>query len=264
MARKKREGISKKTRFEIFKRDKFTCQYCGKKAPDVILHLDHIKPVADGGKSDILNLVTACIDCNSGKGARSLADNAVLDAQRVQLEVLQERREQLEMLIEWRDELADHGTTKLVALERAVCDELEYPGLSDFAKGQLKTWLKKFELSELFEAVKGSSASYLKYDDKGQPTDESRRKVFDYIPRVASVKRGQITKPWLSDMLYIKAIMRNNFSYVGDRRANELLEAAFKAGGTKDELRHLTKGVRNWTQWCQDMEEWLIIAGRED
>lgn len=33
----KRTSIGKKTRFEVFKRDSFTCQYCGQKAPDVIL-----------------------------------------------------------------------------------------------------------------------------------------------------------------------------------------------------------------------------------
>ena len=40
-----RKAISKKLRFEVFKRDSFTCQYCGKSAPDVILHVDHILPV---------------------------------------------------------------------------------------------------------------------------------------------------------------------------------------------------------------------------
>lgn len=55
-----REAIGKKVRFEVFKRDKFVCQYCGAKAPDVVLHVDHIHPVAQGGRNDILNLVTAC------------------------------------------------------------------------------------------------------------------------------------------------------------------------------------------------------------
>ena len=45
----KRKPISKKLRFEVFKRDSFTCQYCGKSAPDVVLHIDHIKPVKEGG-----------------------------------------------------------------------------------------------------------------------------------------------------------------------------------------------------------------------
>lgn len=43
-----RKTISKKTRFEVFKRDSFTCQYCGRTAPDVILEIDHINPVNNG------------------------------------------------------------------------------------------------------------------------------------------------------------------------------------------------------------------------
>ena len=65
-----RTFISKKLRFEVFKRDSFTCQYCGQQAPNVVLHLDHVRPISDGGTTDILNLITACVACNSEKGAR--------------------------------------------------------------------------------------------------------------------------------------------------------------------------------------------------
>lgn len=64
-----RIAISKKVRFEVFKRDGFKCQYCGRSAPDVILHVDHINPVSNGGNNDIMNLVTSCSECNLGKGA---------------------------------------------------------------------------------------------------------------------------------------------------------------------------------------------------
>ncbi len=47
--------VGAKLRFDVFKRDAFTCQYCGKKAPDVVLHADHIKPRVDGG-SDLLKM----------------------------------------------------------------------------------------------------------------------------------------------------------------------------------------------------------------
>jgi hypothetical protein len=67
-----RKAISKKTRFEIFKRDLFTCQYCGAHPPGVLLHVDHIVAVASGGTNDKDNLTTACEPCNSGKGARPL------------------------------------------------------------------------------------------------------------------------------------------------------------------------------------------------
>ena len=56
----KRKTIPKSIRFEIFKRDKFTCQYCGKKSPNVILHVDRINPVSKGGTNDLLNLITSC------------------------------------------------------------------------------------------------------------------------------------------------------------------------------------------------------------
>lgn len=70
----KRKAISKKRRFDVFKRDSFICQYCGAHPPKVILHVDHIIPVALGGGNETDNLVTACDVCNLGKGARSLTD----------------------------------------------------------------------------------------------------------------------------------------------------------------------------------------------
>lgn len=69
----KRKAISKKIRFDIFKRDGFKCMYCGAHPPSVLLHVDHIKPVADGGGNEVDNLVTACEPCNLGKGARLLS-----------------------------------------------------------------------------------------------------------------------------------------------------------------------------------------------
>lgn len=68
----KRKGMSRKFRFEILKRDNFTCQYCGRGAPQVVLEIDHIKPVILGGRNGRGNLLTACKDCNAGKGPRPL------------------------------------------------------------------------------------------------------------------------------------------------------------------------------------------------
>ena len=67
----KRKNVSNKTRFEVFKRDNFTCQYCGKSAPEVVLNVDHIEPVSKGGSNDISNLITSCFECNNGKGNKN-------------------------------------------------------------------------------------------------------------------------------------------------------------------------------------------------
>lgn len=68
----KRTQISTRKRFEVFKRDLFTCQYCGSHPPRVILHVDHIIPVSKGGKNEMDNYVTSCDTCNLGKSNISL------------------------------------------------------------------------------------------------------------------------------------------------------------------------------------------------
>lgn len=63
-----RSPISPKLRFDVFRRDKFVCQYCGACGPDVELEVDHIIPVSRGGTDEMSNLKTACFNCNRGKG----------------------------------------------------------------------------------------------------------------------------------------------------------------------------------------------------
>jgi hypothetical protein len=70
----KRKALSKKTRFDVFKRDGFVCQYCGAHPPSAILEVDHIQPVAFDGTNDMDNLITSCFDCNRGKSDRQLSD----------------------------------------------------------------------------------------------------------------------------------------------------------------------------------------------
>lgn len=103
-----RKPMSKKLRFDVFKRDGFRCQYCGAHPPAAILEVDHINPVALGGENDIDNLVTACFACNRGKAAvsltvvpQSLADKALVVSEREEQlrgyhDVLEAKRDRLE------------------------------------------------------------------------------------------------------------------------------------------------------------------------
>ena len=63
----KRFSIPKELRYKILKRDRFTCQSCGARAPEVELEVDHKIPVSKGGTDDESNLITKCKDCNRGK-----------------------------------------------------------------------------------------------------------------------------------------------------------------------------------------------------
>jgi hypothetical protein len=74
-------AISRRLRFEILRRDNYTCRYCGGVAPEVRITVDHVVPRALGGTDDPSNLVAACADCNGGKSASS-PDEAVVAAVR--------------------------------------------------------------------------------------------------------------------------------------------------------------------------------------
>ena len=64
-------AVSKRLRYEIFRRDNHACRYCGASAPDVPLRVDHVTPVALGGTDEPGNLVTSCEPCNNGKSSSS-------------------------------------------------------------------------------------------------------------------------------------------------------------------------------------------------
>src|SRR5215813_12242041 len=56
------------TRFNVFLRDRFTCQYCGETFASSALTFEHVIPRSRGGQTSWSNIVTACMPCNTGKG----------------------------------------------------------------------------------------------------------------------------------------------------------------------------------------------------
>lgn len=96
--------ISPKLRFSVFQRDDFTCRYCGRTTPEVILEADHIIPRAEGGGDEPENLTTSCFECNRGKG-KTLLTTDIEDADIHEKTVLLAERE---MQLRENQELAKH------------------------------------------------------------------------------------------------------------------------------------------------------------
>ncbi len=71
-------ALSKRLRYEVMRRDAFTCRYCGGGAPEVELTVDHVQPTTLGGSDEASNLVTACASCNAGKSS-SAPDAPIVD-----------------------------------------------------------------------------------------------------------------------------------------------------------------------------------------
>jgi len=61
----------KMNRRNIYERDAYICQYCGKRFNSQDLNLDHVMPRSRGGKTTWKNIVTSCIECNNRKGNRT-------------------------------------------------------------------------------------------------------------------------------------------------------------------------------------------------
>ena len=253
----KRKAIRKKDRFEVFKRDKFKCQYCGKSAPEVILEIDHIIPVASGGDNNIMNLITACKDCNAGKKHYELNDDSVLSKQRRQLEGLQERREQLKLLAQWRDELKnmDSETADLVIKEIQSCYNNQY-SVNDIGKNSVKTWLKKFTLQEILECIP-LSVKYLKIDHEGKYTQQSVELFFDKIPKVIFMRRVCKEKPYLEDIFKIRSYMKYNYNYIKDYEVKNYLERLYELGYGIEDLRNMARSYSRYSEW-EDEAQRLI------
>lgn len=68
---KRRKRRVRFSRINIYGRDKYRCQYCGKKLSTADCTYDHVKPRSQGGKTEWLNIVTSCAPCNLRKGGRT-------------------------------------------------------------------------------------------------------------------------------------------------------------------------------------------------
>lgn len=250
----KRQSISKKTRFEVFKRDKFKCQYCGSNAPEVLLQIDHINPVSNGGKNNILNLITACFSCNNGKRANLISDDSVITKQKQQLEQLQERREQLEMMLSWHEGLKNikdeiHNKLKDYWENLAIGYSINENGMLI-----LKKIAKEFTFEEILKAMDSSAIQYLVFKDD-IVTNESWEIAFNKIHPILKVNRDSIEKPDLKDFFYIRGIIRNRINNYDPSLTLEWLETARSSGATIEELKKIASSTRNWFSFSEDIDD---------
>lgn len=242
----KRKAISKKIRFEVFKRDSFTCQYCGEKAPDVILHVDHIDPVAKGGSNEIVNLITSCADCNGGKGARELDDATILAKQRQQLIDLSERREQLELMLKWREGLKDVDDMALDAAIEYFSEVFDGWSIqTDAASSKVRKLIKRFGLQTVMDGMDAGRDGYC-------AAGIDRDSVIQAFSKLGGICHN-LKNPDERGIRYARGILRNRLNYVHEGIAISLLREARAAGADDDELKKTAASARNWRSWQDDM-----------
>lgn len=148
-------SLSKRLRFDIFKRDGFTCGYCGLKPPGVILEVDHILPVSGGGTDEEENLITSCFACNRGKADQPLERRPKplmisVEDERDRLRQLQEYQEYLSERTKIRDEFFILISDAWVKLDGQDPNDVMLAGSEASA---VRKFLKHLPPTEIIEAI---------------------------------------------------------------------------------------------------------------
>ncbi len=254
----KRKSLTKKIRFEVLKRDQFTCQYCGAKAPDVLLEVDHIKPVALGGINDILNLITSCQPCNAGKKDRPLSDQSALAKSRTQAQEIQSRKEQIEMMAAWQSSLVDLQAQQVEAAHEIVKKLMPGRILSEESLRQLRKYINEHGFEPVVSQFRTSFACLGKWKDDGCVDAEATSKAITHAFKALQWKKLNDSNPLESQARYIRGILRRRLSYLPMDASLGLARVALEEGLEFSELKRVAVSCSSWTNFSDlvtDMRE---------
>jgi HNH endonuclease len=251
----KRKTLSKKTRFEVFKRDSFKCQYCGASSPEAVLVVDHIDPISKDGADEMFNYITSCQPCNAGKSDRKLDDQSTLARQKAQLDELNARREQLEMLMNWRSGIKDIKETQADVLCEAWKSAAPGYVLNETGKKTLRGYMRKFSMEQILDAFEVVGDKYVKTGVDGVTDAASVNLAWSKVGGVlhmASMPEGQ------KELHYIKGILRNRLNYI-PYDVLKFLQYAMEDGVDLGAMKLEAKHASTWTRFS----EWLVEAREE-
>jgi hypothetical protein len=250
-----RKPISKRIRFEIFKRDSFTCQYCGKAAPDVILEVDHVEPVSKGGKTVMLNLVTSCFKCNRGKSNVKLSDTTIVEKQKKSLIELNEKHEQLKMLLKWRSGLLNIENKELQASQNAWAQATSYH-LNELGVSGIKKLLKLYGLRSVLDSM-DIVVKYLEYKDD-KVTKESVEVAFKKLKGVCYIRSLPEDKRKEYQALgSLKITMRYKYRNFDEQWASIYINRFIKAGHTIDQLKEIIEKSKSYYDWQDEIQSYI-------
>lgn len=147
-----REPISKKLRFDVFKRDGFACKYCGATPSEtVVLEVDHIHPVASGGTNEIDNLLTACFACNRGKGAEPLS--VIPQSLEEKAAIVAEREAQIRAYYEVLEARKARKDEELWAIADVYMQRFHDDGIQRSRMSSIRQFLDHLDYFEVLEAM---------------------------------------------------------------------------------------------------------------
>lgn len=160
----KRKPISKKLRFEIFKRDFFRCQYCGSFPPNVVLEVDHINPLSKGGENDINNLITSCFSCNRGKSNNEL--NQIPNSLLENIDIAKEKLKQYKQYKKLNESINKIINNDIEKVNNMFMVFYPYCSLSEsFKVNTIKVFIAKIGIDDVLSAMLKTGNKGLNHND---------------------------------------------------------------------------------------------------
>lgn len=144
-------SLSKKTRFEVFKRDGFQCAYCGKTPPEVALEVDHVDPKSLGGLDDINNLITACFECNRGK--RNIPLTKAPPTLSEKMEILKAKEDQLKEYRKYVKQIRKRIDGDISSVENVFQLYFENRSFTDGFRNSIRNFVDALDVHEIQDAM---------------------------------------------------------------------------------------------------------------
>jgi hypothetical protein len=177
----KRNPVSKRLRFEIFKRDGFACVYCGRSPAASPLHVDHVVPVEGGGSSKPENLVSACEDCNQGKSSVPLEEKKLRALAVVSKKRQREHADQVRAFIE-NEKRLEAQRSETADLLADSWEERLGP-ISQQTYSRLKSLVAADPVTAVLQAITITGAKFKKVEEFSGREDLARLKYFSGVMR---------------------------------------------------------------------------------
>src|SRR5574343_465900 len=165
------------------------------------------------------------------------------------------------MIIEWREKINLLEEDKIDYVINKFND-LCNCSITETGRKVVKRWFKKYSFDEIIDALETSFDQYCKLDKNGEIEDESKQKIFDYIPKICRGKRYLSSNPELKEMYYINAILKNRFYITKPWESRKLIEEVLLTKFDPEELKRISQDVKTYTEWKGIMGK--ILEGRSD
>lgn len=160
--------IGSKVRFEIFKRDLFTCQYCGRSTPEVELQIDHIIPQAKGGGDDVDNLITSCSECNYAKNDILLSDRTytidTVELHANNLKNIKSRKTQFKLFILYKKELEELEKMEVEEIASLLYEDVRASNTRYYHT--IRNLIKKYGFNLVYSAMEQCVTKTFRFNEK--------------------------------------------------------------------------------------------------